>query len=129
MHTARSIWIAETLVSFALMTLIFSWLSGGEAEAFFYAELATFAVSFLSARFWAGPGKVLLAGAGLAFAFATLLAIATSGSCNEGDIICFNPGEMFILGLLVGGAVYPGWAFGTGVGALARLQTRHEGKP
>jgi hypothetical protein len=103
------------------MALIFSRLSGGEAQAFFFAELAAFAVSFLSARFLGGPGKILLIGIGLAVGFATLLAIAVSGSCSEGNIICFDPGEMFILGLLVGGVLYPGWALGAGLGALARM--------
>jgi len=84
MHSTRSIWIAETLVSFALMVLIFSRLSGGEARAFFFAELAAFTVSFLSARFLGGPGKVLLIGIGLAFGFATLLAIAVSGELQRG---------------------------------------------
>lgn len=121
MSAARSIWIVEAFVSFALMALIFSRLSGGEARAFFFAELAVFAVSFLSARLLGGPGKVLLAGIGLACGFATLLAIATSGSCNASDIVCFGPGAMFIFGLLVGGALYPGWALGTGLGALARM--------
>src|ERR1700751_4029429 len=67
MYAARSIWIAATLVSFGLMALIFSRLSGGEARAVFFAELAAFTVSFLSARFLGGPGKVLLIGIALAF--------------------------------------------------------------
>ena len=123
MYTARTFWIGETLVSLGLMALIGGRLSGDEPE-FFVTELVIFMVSFCLALLL-GPGKVLAIGVGLAFALATLLA-AAAGSCSESDIICFDPEAMFVLGLLFAGALYPGWAFGTGIGALARLQARHE---
>jgi hypothetical protein len=120
MYTARTIWIVETLVSLGLMALIGSRLSGDEASSFIEAELVIFLVSFCLAL-PLGPGKVLTLGVGLAFALATLLA-ATAGSCSESDFICFGPDAMFALGLIVAGALYPGWAFGAGLGALARLR-------
>lgn len=124
MYTARTVWIAETVVSFGLMALIGSRLSGDETGSFIAAEVVIFMVSFFLALLL-GPGKVLAVGVGLAFALATLMA-ATAGSCSESDFICFGPDVMFALGLIVSGALYPGWAFGTGVGTLARLQTRRE---
>ena len=120
MYTARTIWIAETAVSFGLIALIANRLSAEEAQGFLVAELAAFAVSFLLAMLWGRPGKVLALGAGLGFAAATVLAIGGSSSCSEGDIICFSAGDLFALGLLIVGALYPGWAFGTGLGTLAR---------
>jgi hypothetical protein len=120
MYTARTIWIVETLVSLGLMALIGSRLSGDVASSFIEAELVIFLVSFCLAL-PLGPGKVLTLGVGLAFALATLLA-ATAGSCSESDFICFGPDAMFALGLIVAGALYPGWAFGAGLGALARLR-------
>jgi hypothetical protein len=121
MYTARTIWIVEALVSLALMALIASRLSGDEAGSFIEAELVIFVVSFLLARF-VGPGKVLAIGLGLAFGLATVMA-ASAGSCSGDDFICFGPDVMFALGLMVSGVLYPGWAFGAGIGALARLRT------
>jgi integral membrane sensor domain MASE1 len=119
MHSARSIWIVETLISLALMAVIFSQLSSDEAGSFIAAELVVFMVSFFLAL-RVGPGKVLVLGVGLAFALATLLA-ATAGGCSDSDILCFDPGAMFVIGLIVAGALYPGWALGTGLGTLARM--------
>src|ERR1043166_2034184 len=121
MHTARSTWIVETLVSFALMAVIYSQLSGDEAGSFIVAELVVFMVSFLLALLLGGPGRVLTLGFVIAFVFATLMAIAASGNCSEGDIICFDPGAMFMIGLIVAGTLYPGWALGAGLGTLARM--------
>jgi integral membrane sensor domain MASE1 len=119
MHTARTIWIVETLVSLVLMAVIGSQFSGDDAGSFIVAELVVFMVSFfLALRL--GPGKVLALGVGLGFALATLLA-ATAGGCSDSDILCFDPGAMFIIGLIVAGALYPGWALGTGLGTLARM--------
>ena len=124
MRTARKIWISEALVSSALLALVYSRLSGAEARGFFLAELALFGVSFLLALLLGGPSKVFVLGIGLGFALATLLAIGASNSCSDSDIVCHGPGAMFTIGLVVAGALYPGWALGTGLGTLARLETR-----
>ena len=122
MRTAHAKWIAESLCSVAALAWIFS-LADEEAHSFFYAELALLAIAFLAALLSGRPGRVLLIGVGLGFAVATVLAMAASG-CSEDDIICFGPGLTFVLGLILAGALYPGWALGTGLGALARLETR-----
>jgi hypothetical protein len=128
MYTARSIWIAETLVSFVLVVLIGSQLSGEEVGSFIVAEFGVFMVSFVLALFFR-PVKVLALGVGIAITFATLLSLGGSASCSEGGIICFSAGDLFALGLIVAGALYPGWAFGTGVGTLTRLQLGAERDP
>jgi integral membrane sensor domain MASE1 len=119
MYTARTIWIVETLVSLGLMASIASQLSGNEAGSFIVAELVLFVIAFFVAL-RLGPGKVLAIGIGLGFALATLIAGA-SGGCIDSDIICIGPGGMFALGLILAGALYPGWALGTGLGTLARM--------
>jgi hypothetical protein len=128
MRTARTIWILEALVSLALIASICASLSADEAGGFFLAELVAFGASFLLTRLM-GPGKVLLLGIGLCLGFATLLAAGSSDSCSDSDILCFGPGAMFAFGLILSGALYPGWAFGTGLGALARLTTRRAPDP
>jgi hypothetical protein len=122
MTRTRSIWIAESLLSLAALAAVYSQLATWRAGAFVVTELALFAVAFLAALLSGAPGKVLIAGVGLGLAFATLLAIvASSPGCSEGDIICFDAGGLFAIGVIAAGALYPGWALGTGLGTLARL--------
>ena len=59
-----------------------------------------------------GAGKVLALGARLGIAFATLLGIGGS------DFV--SPGDVFASGMIIAGALYPGWALGVGLGALVR---------
>jgi hypothetical protein len=121
MRTTRTIWISEALVSISLFALIFSQLSTDEAGAFLMTELPLFTVAFLVAMLAGRPGKILALGVGLGFAFAAVLAIGASDSCSDSDILCFGPGAMFAIGLIFAGALYPGWALGTGLGTLARM--------
>jgi hypothetical protein len=95
-----------------------SHLSGGEARAFLVAELALFGVSLLLTLFVGRPGKLLGVGVALGLALAMLLAIVVSNYCIDGD--CGDGGAGFLLGLLLAGALYPGWALGVGVGTLVR---------
>ena len=121
MNTVRTIWITESLLSLAALASVYS-VTADQAGDFVVAELVLFAVAFLATLFSGAPGKVLAVGVGLGLALATLLAIAASSSgCGESDIICFGPGELFVIGLIAAGALYPGWALGTGLGKLARL--------
>ena len=121
MQIARSPWIVVTLVSVLALALI--GLATGEARAFLLVELVLFTAAFLLARLLGGPGKVLTLGAGLGLAFATVAALSTSGSCSESDLICFSPGEVFAIALIVSGALYPGWALGVALGAFARRKS------
>ena len=123
MRTTRIIWASEALVSLSLLALIYSRLSGGEAHTFLKAEVVLVLFTFLLALFVGGPGKILAAGAGLGVGLASAFAIAVSasGSCSEADLICFSPGDMFAIGMVLACALYPGWALGTGLGTLARM--------
>jgi hypothetical protein len=123
MTSTRSLWIAESLLSLAALAAVYSQLATWRAVTFVVAELGLFVIAFVATLLSDAPGKVLVAGVGLGLACATLLAIvAPSSGCSESDIICFDdPGLLFVIGLIGAGALYPGWALGTGLGALARL--------
>jgi len=112
MAATRTLWIAEALVSALAVALVYDAAATGETGAFLAIELPLFAVAFLLTAFVGGAGKVLAVGAGLGFAFATLLAFGASGF--------FSPVDLFVIGLIIAGALYPGWALGVGVGALTR---------
>ena len=119
MRIARTFWIVEALGSALVLVLVYSGPASGSTSAFGGIELALFAVAFLLVACLGGPGKVLALGAGLGVVLATLAAAGSPG-CGESDFICFTPGEVFALGLIVAGALYPGWALGAGIGALVR---------
>ena len=93
------------------MGLVYTGVAGGTG-AFLAIELALFGVAFFLTAVLGGARKILAVGVGLGLAFATLLAAVASGY--------FSPGEVFTIGVIVGGALYPGWALGVGVGVLAR---------
>jgi hypothetical protein len=116
--TIRWIWFFEVLGS----ALALVWIAAALDEAgggFIWLEIGLFTVAFVLSTFVGGPGKILLLGIGIGFTLATVMAIGTSGSCDD-DFLCFSPGDVFALGLIFSGALYPGWALGAGVGALAR---------
>ena len=127
MTALRRFWIGEALVSFAALVLVASQLSDQMGE-FLLIELVLFAVAF-SVAAAVGPGKVLALGVGLAFGVATLLSVFASESCTGEEFICFGPGAMFALGLILSGGLFPAWAFGAGLGALARLTSRADEQP
>jgi hypothetical protein len=123
MRTTHSFWIGEVLASLAALALVYNGVPD-EAHTYFVAELALLSVAFLATLLFRRPGKVLLVGIALGFALASLMALGGSASCGEDDFICLSPGELFAIGIIVAGALYPGWALGTGLGALARLEIR-----
>jgi hypothetical protein len=112
MARARTLWIVEALASALALVLVYRCPASGETGALLGVELALFATAFLLTAYRGGAGKVLALGVGLGLAFATLLAMGASDF--------FSPGELFVIGMIVAGALYPGWALGVGVGALAR---------
>ena len=95
------------------LALVYRALASDGAGALAAIELALFATAFLLTAYLGGAGKVLALGAGLGFGFATLLSVGGASGF-------FSPGELFVIGLIVAGALYPGWALGVGVGALVR---------
>jgi hypothetical protein len=113
MARTRTLWIFEALAAAVALALVHRALASAGTGALVAIELALFATAFLLTACLGGAGKVLALGAGLGFGFATLLSVAgVSGF--------FSPGELFVIGLIVAGALYLGWALGVGVGALAR---------
>jgi hypothetical protein len=113
MARTRTLWIFEALASAVALALVYRALASDGTGALVGIELALFATAFLLTAGLGGAGKVLALGAGLGFGFATLLSVGGASGF-------FSPGELFVIGLIVAGALYPGWALGVGVGALAR---------
>ena len=111
MERTRALWIGEALVSALAVTLVYR-AASGETGALIRIELALFALAFLLTTCLGGAGRVLALGAGLGVAFATLAAISASGF--------LSPPDMFAIGLIIAGALYPAWALGVGLGALVR---------
>jgi hypothetical protein len=120
MKIARTFWLFEALISLSLLVLVYDQVASDEAGRFIGAEFALFAVAFMATLLFGRAGWVLTAGVALGFTFATVLLLGTSGACDESDFICFSPGDVFAIGLIISGALYPGWAFGAGVGMLTR---------
>jgi hypothetical protein len=120
MQIARTFWFTVALVSLGAIIMVFDNVPFGEGGKFILAEFGLFAIAFMATLVSGRGGWVLSIGVGLGFLFATLLSIGTSASCGEGDFICLSPGEVFVFGLLGAGVLYPGWAFGVGVGNLVR---------
>src|SRR5919201_1440609 len=120
MKSARTFWLYEALVSLSLLVLVYDRASSYDAGRFIGAEFALFAVAFMATLLSGRAGRVLTAGVALGFAFATVLSLGTSGACGESDFICFSPGDVFAIGLIVSAALYPGWALGAGVGMITR---------
>jgi hypothetical protein len=107
-------WVGESLLSLLAVAVI-SW-----TNSLIFAELLSLLLAFLLVVIFGGPGKVLALGVGLGLALAIVGALV-AGSEAPGMVDIFpSPGEAFASGLLGSGAVYPGWALGTGLGALAR---------
>jgi hypothetical protein len=123
MSVNRSFWTVETVLSLALLVGSFAAVSAytGWGTPFAVAELALIAISFLLARLVGGPGKVLGVGVALDFGLAVALAIAASSFCIDTD--CGDAGEAWGYSFVGAAALYPGWALGTGLGALLRLAT------
>jgi hypothetical protein len=113
MARTRTLWILEALASAVALALVYRALASDGTGALVGIELALFATALLLTAGLGGAGKVLALGAGLAFGFATLLSVGGASGF-------FSPGDLFVIGLIVAGALYPGWALGVGVGALAR---------
>jgi hypothetical protein len=123
MSVNRSFWTVETVLSLALLAGTFAAVSAftGWRTPFAVAEIGLMAISFLLVRFVGGPGRVLGVGVALDFGFAVVLAIAASSFCIDTD--CVDTGAAWAFGFVGAGALYPGWALGTGLGALLRLAT------
>jgi len=122
MKIARTKWWMVALASIGAIVLIFDKVPFDEAGKFILAEFGLFAVTFMATLLSGRGGTVLATGVGLGFLFATVAALGTSasGSCNDGDIICFSPGDVFVICLIIACVLYPGWALGVGVGNLIR---------
>ena len=79
-----------------------------------------------------GPGSaigrppVLALGITPGFGVAVASGILLGEDCSD-EVFCFGPtpGEAFVLGLIASLVLYPGWAFGAGLGALTRSGRRH----
>jgi len=112
MARTRALWIVEALASAVALALVYRGPASGETGTLVGVEVTLFGVAFLLTAHLGCAGKVLALGAGLGLAFATLLAMGASGF--------LSPGDLFIIGAIVAAALYPGWALGVGVGALAR---------
>jgi hypothetical protein len=119
--SVRSFWTVETVLSLALLAGSFAAVSAftGWRTPFAVAEIALMAISFLLARFVGGPGKVLGVGIALDFGFTFAVAIALSSFCIDTD--CGDAGAAWAAGFVGAAALYPGWALGTGLGAVLRL--------
>jgi hypothetical protein len=124
MRTAHSVWVVEVLASLGALAWVYSGVPDEAHTYYVSAELVLLSIAFLATVLLGGPGKVLLVAIALGFAAATLMAIGGSSNCSQDDFICFGPGELFAVGVILAGALYPGWALGTGLGALARLEIR-----
>jgi hypothetical protein len=120
MQIARTLWFTVGLASLAGIYLVFDYLPAEQGGKFILAEFGFFAIAFMATLLSGRPGRVHVTGLALGFLFATLISLGTSSSCSEGDLICLSPGEVFVVGLLIAGALYPGWALGVGVGNLVR---------
>jgi hypothetical protein len=120
MQIARSIWFAVALASLGAIYVAYDSVPLGDGGTFILVEFGLFAIAFMATLLSGRPGRVLVTGAGLGFLFACVAAIVASGTCSEGYAICFSPGEVFGLVLVLAAALYPGWALGAGVGNLVR---------
>jgi hypothetical protein len=120
MQNARSIWFAVALASLGAIYVAYDSIPLGDGGTFILVEFGLFAIAFMATLLSGRPGWVLMTGAGLGLLFACLVAIVASGSCSEGDIICFSPDEVFVLVLILAAALYPGWALGVGLGNVIR---------
>jgi hypothetical protein len=120
MQIVRSIWFAVALASLGAIYVAYDNFPLYDGGTFIFAEFGLFAIAFMATLLSGRPGSVLVTGAGLGFLFAAVAAMVASGSCNEGNIICFSPGEVFVLVMIFVAALYPGWALGAGLGNLVR---------
>jgi hypothetical protein len=104
--------MVEVLAAAAAVALVYDGAFTGQTRTFAGIELALFAVALFLTACLGGAGKVLAIGGGLGLAFATLLAMGASDF--------FSPGDLFMIGVIVAAAFYPGCALGVGLGALVR---------
>src|SRR5919204_4113236 len=114
MQIARSVWFTEALISFFLVVLVYDQAAYDDPRRFIGAEFGLFAIAFIATVLYGRPGWVLTVGVALAFTFALVISVGASSTCGDSDFICLSPGEVFALGLIVSGALYPGWALGAG---------------
>ena len=120
MQIVRSTWFAVALASLGAIYVAYDSVPLGDGGTFIVVEFGLFAIAFMATLLSGRPGRVLITGAGLGFLFACVVAIVASGSCSEGNIICFSPGEVFLFVLILAAALFPGWALGVGLGNVIR---------